>query len=156
MTDHTSEDYVRQWVAERAPRMPGYDAEGTGTVTSAVDWQGNRFHVGETVMYCIGAGRGQMMAIGTVLLIKAEKVGRRFARLPRDGDPLDKIHFHWNYAVKKYDQDKPFVWDEVEYDEITVQVLTSKTSGRWDNKQRTRPAWVNPMNITAIAQVEKP
>ena len=33
-------------------------------------------------------------------------------------------------------------------DTYKVQVLTEKTSGRWGNGPRTRPAWVNPMNIT--------
>lgn len=31
-----------------------------GHVASAVDWRGNRFRIGDTVMYCIGASRGQM------------------------------------------------------------------------------------------------
>lgn len=87
-------------------RNPEYEGN---TCVSATDWLGNRFRVGEMVMYCVGAGRGQLMAIGRVLQIQIDA-----------------------------------------YDNIKVQVLTEKTSGRWNNTQRTRPAWVNPMNITAI------
>ncbi len=144
------EEFARQWVAERHPRSPGYDTEGTGFVLSAVDWRGIRFHVGEQVMYCVSAGRSQMMAIGEVKQIKVDKSERRFARPPREDDPEDKIKYEYNNSTKTYDKNKPFVWDALEFDDITVQVLTSKTSGRWDNKARTRPAWVNPMNITAM------
>lgn len=119
-------------------------------VVSAVDWLGNRFHVGDKVMYCISAGRGQMMAIGEVLQIKNDV---RQWRSYRDADPgekadreytaLDGTHYR---AVTVY----------TPYDHVTVQVKTLKTSGHWNNQERTKPAWVNPMNITAIKSVEVP
>lgn len=34
------------------------------------------------------------------------------------------------------------------YEPYKVQVLTEKTSGHWSNGPRTKPAWVNPTNIT--------
>ncbi len=82
------------------------------TCVAATDWRGNRFCVGDMVMYCIGAGRGQMMAEGRVLHIRKN----------------------------------------LSYPQIEIQVLTERTSGSWNNGKRTRPAWVNAMNITAIPQ----
>lgn len=104
---------------------------------SAVDWLNQRFHLGDTVMYCIGAGRGQMMAIGTVKQIRAKK----------------RAGWHW-------EKQPDTTWERVDdnlddpYTEIEVQVLTEKTSGSWDNTKRTRPAWVNPMNITVYTPKE--
>jgi hypothetical protein len=37
--------------------------------------------------------------------------------------------------------------DRLEY---RVQVLTHRTSGSWGSRKRLRPAFVNPMNITAL------
>lgn len=104
-----------------------YEAKRTD-VLSAVDWLGNRFHVGDTVMYCIGAGRGQMMALGTVQAMRA-----------RERQELVSWDWEGNKRVNK-------VWRD--YWDVEVQVLTERTSGSWDNEKRTRPAWVNPMNIT--------
>jgi hypothetical protein len=94
-------------------------------VTSAVDWLGKRFSVGEKVLYCIGAGgRRQRMAIGTVKAMRARQTydynleGAMKAPLPAD-------------------------W------EVEVLVLTEQTSGVGNNK-RTKPAWVNPRNVTAL------
>ncbi len=106
------------------PTAPELDA--AGEVIAATDWLGNSFTVGDLVMYCIGAGRGQMMAIGRVLKMKTE-TKKRYAGRDENGVQL--------YAP---------------YDDITVQVFTYRTSGAWDNGQRTRPAWINPMNVTAI------
>lgn len=103
------------------PHSVGYDQDGNPV--SAVDWLGNRFHVGDKVMYCIGAGRGQMMAVGTLLKIE---VATHVSPIYRDG----QLRREW--------------------EEVTCQVLTSRTSGQWNNKARTKPAWVNPMNITAL------
>ena len=89
------------------PSNPEYE---DGVCVAATDWRGNRFCVGDMVMYCIGAGRGQMMAEGRVLQIRTN----------------------------------------TSYPEIEIQVLTERTSGLWNNEKRTRPAWVNPMNITAV------
>lgn len=119
-----------------------------GTCLSAVDWLGNRFRVGDTVMYCVAAGRGQMMAYGVVQAIKAHPRTRREGRNAAPGEtPTRMLKWH----------DPPIAWIEweVPYHEITVRVLTSRTSGHWDNKQRTRPAWVNPMNVTAVAGLEQ-
>lgn len=106
----------------------------TAVISSAQDWRGNRFAVGDVVMYCIGAGRGQMMAVGEVLEIKGERKTRQTWTGERDAD---------GRAI--YTEPVPY-WD------ITVKVLTHQTSGSWDNGKRTRPAWVNPMNITSIKE----
>lgn len=99
-------------------------------VTSAVDWLGKRFSVGEKVLYCIGAGgHRQRMAIGTVKAMRARQTydynigGTTKARLLAD-------------------------W------EIEVLVLTERTSSV-SNNRRTKPAWVNPCNVTALP-VEAP
>lgn len=103
---------------------------------SAEDWLGNRFAVGDTVMYCIGAGRGQMMALGTVQQIRAKK-HMQYERDPKTNWPI------WPRVELGY-----------EFSEIQVQVLTEQTSGSYDNAKRSRPAWVNPMNITYYATKE--
>lgn len=97
-------------------------------VLSAVDWLGNRFHVGDTVMYCIGAGRGQMMALGTVQAMRAQEC-------------QELVSWDWE-GNKRVNEVRRDYWN------VEVQVLTERTSGSWDNEKRTRPAWVNPMNIT--------
>lgn len=97
-----------------------------GECIAATDWLGNRFAVGETVLYCIGAGRGQLMAIGKVLKMWAE----------------DKVV--WDHDLRKH----------VPGADIKVQVLTERTSGGWDSGPRTRPAMVTPLNITAIKVVK--
>lgn len=96
------------------PSAPVFDTDGA--CVGATDWRGNRFRVGDKVMYCIGAGRGQVMAIGEVLQMEHKTVK----------------------------------WGDRTRDEFRVQVLTEATSGSWGNEKRTRPAWVNEMNITAI------
>ncbi len=105
------------------------DEQWRTDVLSAVDWLGHTFKVGERVMYCIGAGRGQMMALGTVQQIRA-KPGK-----------------HWDLETRRYVEEGVF--------DVEVQVLTEKTSGHWGNKERSKPAWVNPMNITAITEAGK-
>lgn len=100
-------------------------------VLSATDWLGSAFRLGDTVMYCIGAGRGQMMALGTVQAIRAWYRKRLVSR-------------DWSVPGDRSRDVYEAYWD------VEVQVLTQKTSGAWNNKERTRPAWVNPMNITAL------
>lgn len=56
----------------RHPHSPERDSDGT--IVSAVDWLGNRFHIGDRVVYCIGAGRGQLMALGDVVKIKEQEL----------------------------------------------------------------------------------
>lgn len=116
------------------------------TVRSAVDWRGNRFAVGEQVMYCIGAGRGQVMAIGEVLKIEAKRNQRNWFRDPEPGEEPNA--FGWDYTTQT--RTVPLVEVEHWYWSITVQVHTKITSGRWGNEERTRPAWPNPQNITAL------
>lgn len=100
-------------------------------VPGAIDWLGNRFEVGDLVMYCVGAGRGQMMAVGRVTeVLVAERMARRSVPDPSKAGAWIVEH----YTVE----------------EVRVQVLTERTSGSWDNGKRSRPAWVNPMNITAL------
>lgn len=105
-----------------------YGSEKRTDVLSAVDWLGKRFHVGDEVMYCIGAGRGQMMALGTVQAMRAT-------------EKRELVSCKWA-ENKRTDE----VWRN--YWDVEVQVLTERTSGAWGNEKRTRPAWVNPMNIT--------
>jgi hypothetical protein len=126
---------------KRAPHSP---QSLNGKAVSAVDWLGNRFAIGDTVVYCISAGRGQMMAIGEVVQIKVEQKFTR-SQVPADADDPD--------AVQYYDSVEYYRTVQHPYDEITVQVRTLKTSGRWDNKERSKPAWVNPMNITSFRNV---
>ncbi len=150
-----SKSMVAEWVADQHPSRPGYDINGSGTVLSAVDWRGNRFHVGDTVMYCIGAGRGQMMAIGEVVKIESTPSSRKYLRYClQPGEEPDDYQFQrdpdTNRVTWVKDPDKGYKHEEMPYDRVAVQVLTHKTSGSWDNKKRTKPAWVNPMNITAL------
>lgn len=107
-------------------------------VLSAIDWLGHQFRVGDNVMYCIGAGRGQMMAIGEVKAIRATEKQELKS---------------WDWEAQPDGRSKCVneVWED--YWDIEVQVLTTKTSGAWDNTKRTRPAWVNPMNITAFGSL---
>lgn len=85
-------------------------------LVGGTDWLGNEFRIGDTVMYAVSAGRGQMMAYGVVTDMKMG-----------DGHP-----FHQRTDL------------------VHVAVHTVKTSGQWNNGARTKPAWVNPINITAI------
>lgn len=123
-------DYPR--VAERNEK---------GDVVAAIDWLGNTFRIGDQVVYCISAGRGQMLAIGKVLRFKCTTLEHMVYRPAVEGETA-------NYR-SEYNGEE-FVRVRQLYDSVTVQVHTLKTSGRWNNKTRSKPAWVNPMNITAI------
>ncbi len=72
------------------------------------------------MLYCVGAGRGQLMAYGRVLKIRG-------------------------VTRKRYEKG-----EVVDLEDITVTVLTQRTSGEWGNGPRSRPAAVNPLNITAL------
>ncbi len=133
-------------MSRRAPHSPGYEGN---KVVSAVDWRGNTFRVGDQVIYCIGAGRGQMMAVGTVLQIKVDRLFRTDA-VTTDSDDPDAYTQPW-FKPGRYLKDI-----RIPYDDVKVQVRTLKTSGRWDNQERSKPAWVNPMNITATGPVSVP
>ncbi|GGN40270.1 hypothetical protein FHR83_007072 [Actinoplanes campanulatus] len=122
------------------PSSPEYDENGAPV--SAVDWLGNRFRVGERVIYCIGAGRGQQMAVGEVKQIKVEQ---RIGRRAREAEPGEDADFIADWLTPP----RPMVRYEEPYEVITVQVLTERASG-WSGSKRSKPAWVNPMNITAL------
>lgn len=107
----------------------GYGATYRTDGLSAVDWLGNPFRLGDRVMYCIAAGRGQMMALGRVQQIRATEVD------------------DWDYRI--VDGERKWTKEGKRW-EVEVLVLTLKTSGNWGNEKRTKPAWVNPMNITAF------
>ncbi len=132
----------------RHPSDPEFDEYET--CLSAVDWLGNRFRVGDTVLYCVAAGRGQMMAVGVVRALKAHHRTRTESRPAEPGETPTRVYL----SPVTGEEFRSVHWT-VPYHEITVQVLTTRTSGAWDNKQRTRPAWVNPMNITAVAGLEQ-
>lgn len=112
-----------------------------GNVIAVTDWLGGTFRIGDQVAYCIGAGRGQVMAIGKVLQIKCEVRERTDYRPPNPGEQPN-----YTYPLS----DRTAVRYRTLYDVITVQVLTLKTSARYSHGKRTRPAWVNPQNITAL------
>lgn len=118
------------------PSNPQFDAGGNPV--SAEDWLGNRFSIGDQVMYCIGAGRGQMMAIGTVQALRVKES----SKLQRVDNPAPQSSA-WRDRFLFVDA-PPDKWV------VEVQVLTERTSSHWGNGQRSRPAWVNEMNITAI------
>lgn len=132
------------------PADPEFDAEGN--CISALDWRGNRFHVGETVMYCIGAGRGQRMAIGQVLEMQAEPRKTKTERLIRPGEtPTRTYETTWEKTPRLIE----LIEVEEHYHDFKIKVLTEETSGEWDGEKRTRPAWPQPVNMTAIPQVEE-
>ena len=119
---------------ETVPKNSTYGTKWRTDVLSADDWLGHMFMVGDTVMYCIGAGHGQMMAIGKILKIRARTYDR-------------------GYWTGVWTPETPRVYVKTgEQTDVEVQVLTEKTSGSWDNTKRSKPAWVNPMNITAIPE----
>jgi len=131
------------------PSDPGYAEDGT-TVISAVDWLGNRFYVGDTVLYCVAAGRGQMMATGVVKIIRCVSKTRTRTRRAGPGETPTR----WTEPANHCDPLIGWVDEVVPWDDLTVQVLTTHTSGGWNHGQRQRPAWVNPMNITSARGLE--
>lgn len=117
-------------------QVGGWGDQWRTDVISAVDWLGHTFKVGDKVMYCISAGRGQMMAIGEVKQIRARQEPR----------------YRWeNHPDPEQTGRQRVLTGHV--DVVEVQVLTERTSGGWNNKERTKPAWVNPMNITSLANI---
>lgn len=123
-------------------RQPGEPAirDNDGTLLALTDWRGNTYRIGDTVMYCISAGRGQMMAEGRIVQFREEPAWRWNLRTP---EPGDEPNYHTHGGT-------PYIRQREDYVVYGVQVLTSRTSGRWNNEARTRPAWVNEMNITAL------
>jgi hypothetical protein len=140
-----------------APSSPLFDEEGA--CLSAEDWLGKRFSVGDKVMYCIGAGRGQQMAIGTVKFIRATPQSRELELDPENfpDAPVEirRVYDGWRPAENGswggtavyVEKPRAIVIDR--WHVIEVQVKTERTSGFW-NKPRVKPAWVNAMNITAL------
>lgn len=121
------------------PRALVTDEEG---LVGGIDWLGNAFRIGDLVMYCISAGRGQMMAVGEVVAIRAKPV--------TEWANQDE-YAEWHAGTRTRENYRPRY--EIVDAVVEVQVLTAKTSGSWDNKARTRPAWVNSMNITSMKGV---
>lgn len=111
-------------------------------LVQVTDWLGNQVRVGDKVMYCIGAGHGQMMAMGKVKAMR----GRELSRLSSWDWEKDES----TGRFRRINEVRENYW------EIEIQVLTEKTSGAWDNKKRTRPAWVNPMNVTSMSGLTEP
>lgn len=104
-------------------------------LVGGIDWLGNEFRIGDLVMYCISAGRGQMMAVGEVVAIRAKPITEWVNR-----DELGTEGYRPRHRLVDA--------------RVEVQVLTAKTSGHWNNRARTRPAWVNEMNITSVKGVK--
>lgn len=127
------------------------ELDADGEPVSAEDWLGNRFGVGDLVMYCISAGRGQMMAIGRVQKLRVAGTSKKTRRLTEKAAALS---YEERWKLPRDEQ-----WETVDVPQhlwvVEVQVLTDRTSGRWSNERRTRPAWVNEMNITAVKGMEE-
>lgn len=137
---------------QHAPHSPVYgfvEGNDKSVCVQATDWLGNVFKLGDTVIYCIGAGRGQMMALGVVTMILVEHKKHEYWRNPQPGEEPTVMRHTFIHATCQY-AEIPQVRVVEEWDELAVQVLTSKTSGLWGSRQRTRKAFVNPMNITAL------
>ncbi len=136
-------EQAREWVARLTPSQPEYGQDGEPV--SAVDWLGNRFHLGDRVIYCIGADRGQMMALGTVAQIKLKHMVCRYYS-PATADTPAAVYIPFSDTWQ--------TWHGLPYLQVHVKVHTEKTSGRRDDTKRRRTAWVNAMNITALPVVE--
>ncbi len=121
------------------PHSPQRDDKGR--VISAVDWLGNRFHVGDHVLYSIHHGDTHMMALGEVLQIKAVM---RPAKKYRDPEPGEQPDFVNDLA----DPPIGLVKYTTFYDEVTVRVRTLRTADPYCKGERKGGAWVNPNNIT--------
>lgn len=130
---------------EHHPSAPVTDE--SGTVVAATDWLGNTFRLGEQVAYCIAAGHGQMMAIGEVVKIESETREGWDYELAAEGDEVAYVDTDRNLSYKRVPSDDV---------RVRVQVRTLRTSGSWNNEKRSKPAWVNPMNITALPLVGMP
>lgn len=63
--------------------QPIFAKDDTDKVIAAIDWLGREFTVGDTVMYCISSGRGQMMAIGKVTKLEMWKTGSAWGSMTR-------------------------------------------------------------------------
>lgn len=112
-------------------------------LVGGIDWLGHEFRIGDLVMYCISAGRGQMMAVGEVRAIRAKPVTEWINQ---------DEYAEWRAGTRAREDYRPRY--EIVDALVEVQVLTHKTSGSWDNKVRTRPAWVNSMNITSMRGIK--
>ncbi len=141
-----------------APHSPGFVGD---EMVSAVDWLGARFFVGNTVLYCVAAGGGQTMALGVVQKIRGEKKSREMdyppEQYPDAPTGMRKVYMGYKPALDGSPWGGTSVWEDqlraiviYEWWEIEVKVLTSATSGSWNNNKRVHPAWVNSMNITAL------
>ncbi|MFI5840586.1 hypothetical protein ACIA8K_12840 [Catenuloplanes sp. NPDC051500] len=109
-----------------------------GKCIALTDWLGGTVRVGDMVLYCIGAGRGQQLAYGVVKQLVADQKmgwGNRAAEPDETPDYVTEAGGRWMRTQEPY-------WD------YGVQVHTQGVSG-WGGK-RERAAWVNPMNVTAL------
>lgn len=118
--------------------------DDSGEILSAQDWLGNRFHVGEQVLYCVATGStGCAMAIGIVVRIVSDTKTRYDYRPARDDETPDFVNRYSNPPTN-------WMTIEVAYDDMRVMVRTLRTSASFDNGKRTRNSWVTAMNITAL------
>ena len=131
------------------PHSPIFEDE---ECVGGVDWRGNEFRIGDLVMYCIGAGRGQMMAVGKIQKIRFRWSEWEDYEEVEKGEPYDRYRKPWVACDGTLYPESFFRKITTPCPIFEIQVLTEGTSGRWDNEKRTRPAWVNPMNITAIGR----
>lgn len=139
-------------VSDRQQEYPSeVELDAQGEPISAEDWLGNRFGIGDLVVYCISAGRGQMMAIGRVQQLRVRENTKTRRQTKEQYRHLDwRERQQIPYAELEETIDVPqHLWV------VEVQILTERTSGHWGNERRTRPAWVNEMNITAVKGIEK-
>lgn len=128
----------------RMPSPSHPERNDSGEIIAARDWLGNRFAVGERVIYCIHSGDTQKMAVGVVEKIESIRTRERLGwRLTPPGEQPDKTMTIDGASVD-------FSKVRVPYEELRVAVLTLRTSDTWHDRQRTKAAWVKPNNITAI------
>lgn len=141
------------------PNNPRRDA--AGQIIAATDWLGNEFKLGDRVLYCISAGRGQQMAIGIVKEMTAE-IREDRSKITILGDsympkPANVYHGHNEYGKpclrEYYIKDvgwQPETWIVYgTYELVQVKVQRIAASG-YEGIEKKAARFVNSMNITSL------
>lgn len=130
----------------RAPHSP---INERGKWVSAVDWRGNRFAVGDEVLYCVADGYSYCTAVGRVIEIAVKTIQRR-RDVETTADDPEGHHRPW------FDPDRYYRTEHFPVDDVRVLVQTLQTASHGDKGPRAKPGWVNPWNITALNPVGSP
>ncbi len=137
--------------------------DSNGVVVEATDWLGNQVRVGEKVIYCISAGRGQQMAIGVLLELRPILVEDE-SKITIFGDNYGPIPASPNYGWRRHQPGEPHwgsFWDHqaqqrrttwikfetYEYCETKVQRVAA--SG-YEKLTKKDARFVNEMNVMAL------